>query len=70
MDFKHRSFALQSSFASGEEFVKSQQLDALDEVDLLMQSGESYLPLGNSTIEFRYLMKSDIFFCALHDLRL
>jgi hypothetical protein len=38
--------SLSSSSGSGEDFIKSQRLDALDEAELFMQAGESYLPFG------------------------
>jgi hypothetical protein len=39
-------FMVSPESGSGEDFVKSQRLDVLDEAELLMQAGESYLPFG------------------------
>ena len=36
---------------TGEEFVRSQRLDELDEAELMMQLGETYLPFGKRLIE-------------------
>ena len=53
---KERTCNLMSP-GSGEDFVRSQRIDDLDEAELFMQAGESYIPYGGFPVSSAYFGK-------------